>query len=212
MNQRQNQHFRMFLNTQETLDQNTDLWNSIPVMVQVKNKLDELIQRIQELDGNTAPSSMSVTEQKDKTLKNLAMKAAVLSGMTRARHALDGNPHPEELNLTKSDILRARESSVETMVKPLINTIRNNLDAYADFNVSEDLLNETETTLDDFTTLVGKPRNIRNKAYAATGSLDELFDNANNLLKNTLDPVMKRFEISNPTFYDEYSRARTIVD
>ncbi|MFO8000552.1 MAG: hypothetical protein R6U46_04850 [Marinilabilia sp.] len=212
MNQRQNQHFRMFLNTQETLDQNTDLWNSIPVMVQVKNKLDELVQRIQELDSKTNPSSASVTEQKNRALEKLAMKAAVLSGITRARNALDDNPHPGELEVTKSNILRAREASVETLVQPLIDAIRDNMDAYEDFNVNEDMLNETETTLDDFKTLVGKPRNIRNKAYAATGSLDELFDNANNLLNNSLDALMKRFEISNPTFYDEYSRARTIVD
>jgi hypothetical protein len=36
MNKTQTNHMRMFLNTQETLDANTSMWNGIPVLLDVK--------------------------------------------------------------------------------------------------------------------------------------------------------------------------------
>lgn len=42
--------------------------------------------------------------------------------------------------------------------------------------------------------------------------MDELFDAANDLVKNTLDKLMIRFKFSDTEFYSEYERARTIVD
>ena len=46
MNKEQTNHRRMFNTTQETLDENTALWNMIPIVVTVKNQFDELLQRI----------------------------------------------------------------------------------------------------------------------------------------------------------------------
>jgi len=53
---------------------------------------------------------------------------------------------------------------------------------------------------------------IRNQAFAAMSKLDELFDATNDLLNNKMDKLMLRFSETNPEFYEEYQRARTIVD
>ncbi|MGQ1890528.1 hypothetical protein ACT29H_08800 [Thermophagus sp. OGC60D27] len=213
MNARQNQLFRMFLNTQSVLDKSTDKWNSVPVMVQVKNQLDELIQRIRERDKETVLDSQAVTEQKEQILEQLAIKTAILSGIVRAYYALnEDEPFPENLNFSKSKIQYAREAEVESMVVPLIEKVRAELENLADFGVTEDMINEVETTLDDFKALIGKPREIRNSVFAAINSLDELFDKTSELLKKTLDGLMLRYQLSDPAFYDEYTRARVIVD
>ncbi|WP_025863761.1 hypothetical protein [Prolixibacter bellariivorans] len=66
--------------------------------------------------------------------------------------------------------------------------------------------------LDNFKALIGQPRTIRNKAFAAKTVLGDLFDEANNLLNNQLDKLMIRFKFTDPDFYEEYTRARVIVD
>ena len=59
----------------------------------------------------------------------------------------------------------------------------------ADYGVTEAMITDAETSLDDFKALIGKPRTIRNQAFAAMSLLEELFDSANDLLKNRLDPI-----------------------
>jgi len=78
--------------------------------------------------------------------------------------------------------------------------------------LTDEMIVEAETTLDDFKALIGQPRHIRNQAYAAMTVLEELIDTTNALLKEKLDKLMIRFSVTDPEFYDVYLRARTIVD
>ena len=78
--------------------------------------------------------------------------------------------------------------------------------------ITEEMITEVETSLDDFKAMIGLPRTIRNQAFAAMNVLEELFDTTNDLLKNKLDKLMIRFEYTNLEFYSEYQRAQTIVD
>ncbi len=60
--------------------------------------------------------------------------------------------------------------------------------------------------------MVGKPRTILNKKYTTLGSIDEIFGVINDLLNNKMDKVMLIFKDTNGDFYNEYKRARVIVD
>jgi len=213
MNKTQTNHMRMFLNTQEILDENTTLWNGIPVLLDVKNNFDELIQRIEETNEKTQPASKAVTASKATVLKALAQKAVSLAGALQAYAAITGNAKlAGEVKLVKSDFDRARETDVEALVAPVIRHARAELENLADYGVAEAMITEVETSLDDFKALIGQPRTIRNQAFAAMNLLEELFDTANDLLKNRLDPLMIRFKYSDTEFYSKYERARTIVD
>lgn len=203
----------MFLNTQEILDVNTALWSGIPVLLGVKNNFDELIQRIEATNQKTLPASKAVTASKATVLNALAQKAVALAGGLLAYAAITGNDRlAGEVKLVKSDFDRARETDVEALVAPVIRHARNELENLADYGITEAMITEVETSLDDFKALIGQPRTIRNQAFAAMTLLDELFDAANNLLKNQLDPLMIRFKFSDTAFYSAYERARTIVD
>ena len=213
MNKTQTNHMRMFLNTQETLDENTTLWSSIPVLLDVKNNFDELIQRIEETNEKTQPASKAVTASKAGVLKGLTQKVVSLAGALQAYATITGNAKMAgEVKLVKSDLTHARETDVEALVTPVTDSARKELENLTDYGVTEATITETETSIDQYTALIGKPRIIRNQAFAAMSLLDELFDTANDLLKNRLDPLMIRFKFSDTEFYCEYKRARTIVD
>ncbi len=212
MNIVQTKHQRMFLNTQTSLNNNTSLWNTIPILVSMKNDLDELIQRIEAQNEKTNPGSVEITANKEEVKNGLAQKAMSLSGTLQAYAAINNLPEiTAKVKLTKTDISRARETDIEALVKPLIDIARENLDQLVDFVVTEEIVSELETSLDDFKVLIGQPRVIRNQAFAAMDKLDELFDATNKLLKEKLDKIMIRFEYSDTEFYQEYIRARTIV-
>ncbi len=203
----------MFLNTQEALDSNSTLWSSIPVMLSTKNSFDELIQRIGDVNEKTVSNSKAVTADKAVTLNNLIAKAVTLSGILQAYAAVTGNVKlAGRVALTKTDIERVRETDVEALISPVIEQARKELANLADYGLTEDMIVETETSLDDFKVLIGQPRMVRNQAFAAMTLMEELFDAANDLVKNQFDKLMIRFKFSDTEFYSEYERARTIVD
>lgn len=213
MNKIQTNQYRMHLNTQATLDENSQLWNVIPIFVRVKNEYDELIQRIGEVNEKTNPNSKAVTQNKEKKLEVLINKVMILSGNLQAYAGLNNNAQLlGKTKLTRTDILNARETDVEKLVQPVIDEARKYLTELADYMVTEDMITETETTLDDFKSMIGLPRTIRNRAFAAMTLMEELFDELNDLAKNKLDKLMIRFAESDSEFYSEYNRARTIVD
>ncbi|WP_372650397.1 hypothetical protein [Draconibacterium sp.] len=213
MNKIQTNQFRMLLNTQGALDANSTLWSSIPVMLSAKNNLDELIQRIGDVNEKTVSNSKAVTADKAVTLNNLIAKAVTLSGILQAYAAVTENVKlAGKVALTKSDLTKIRETDVEARITPVIEEAWKELANLADYGLTEDMIVETETSLDDFKALIGQPRTVRNQAFAAMTLLEELFDAANDLVKNQLDKLMIRFKFSNTEFYSEYERARTIVD
>lgn len=213
MNKVQTNQFRMCLNTQETLDVNTVLWSGIPIVVTVKNQYDELLQRIMAVNEKTNPNSKAVTENKEKTLGILTEKVMILSGTLQAFASFNNNTVLlGKVKITKTEIKNARETEVDKLIRPIISEARKFLSELVDFMLTEEMIIETETTLDDFKVMIGQPRTIRNQAYAAMTLLEELFDELNDLLKNKMDKLMIRFEVSNTEFFSEYKRARTIVD
>ena len=213
MNIVQTKHQRMFLNTQTSLNNNTSLWNTIPILVSMKNDLDELIQRIEAQNEKTNPGSVEITANKEQVKNGLVQKAMSLSGTLQAYAAINNLPEiTAKVKLTKTDISRARETDIEALVKPLIDIARKNMKQLVDFVVTEEIVSDLETSLDDFKVLIGQPRTIRNQAFAAMTLMDELFDATNDILKNKLDKLMIRFKLTNTEFYSEYERARTIVD
>jgi hypothetical protein len=213
MNKTKTNQYRMFLSTQETLDANSPLWTMIPVLLQVKNNLDELIQRIADVNEKTVSNSKSVTASKEIALNGMMQKAVSISGILQAYAAITGNVKlAGKVKLTKSDIIQARETDVEALVAPIIKEARKELANITDFGASEAMVVELETSLDDFKTQIGQPRTVRNQAFAAITLLDELFDTANVVVKDKLDKLMIQFKYTQTEFYSEYERARTIVD
>lgn len=213
MNKIQTSQYRMFIATQETLDANSSLWNMIPIYLSTKNNLDELIQRMGEVNEKTLSNSKAITANKAVTLNNLIGKTLTVSGIMQAYAAITGNLKlAGKVALTKTDITKIKETDVEAVIAPVIKQARKNLSNLADYGLTEDMIVELETSLDDFNVLIGQPRTVRNQAFAAMTLLDELFDAANDVVKNKLDKLMMRFKFTNTLFYSEYERARSIVD
>lgn len=213
MNQDQNKHMRMYLATQAALDNHTMRWNTVPVMVTVKNDMDELIQRIEEKNEATDAASKGTTEQKETVRLGLAEKAVSVSGILQAYAAFnDDKVLAGKVKLTKSDLLTCRETDVEGKVRPVLTLARNLLPELADFMLTEPMVVETETSLDSFKTLIGQPRTIRNQAFSAMSMLEEMMEQVDALLKLKMDKLMIRFEFTDQPFFEEYTRARVIVD
>ncbi len=213
MNDKQSNQYRMHLAVQECLDTNLEKWNGIPIIVQMKNELDELIQRIEVKDSESSADSTTFTKQKELLRNTVTRKAVSMAGVLSSFAAITGDDEmADSMHLTESMLNKAKETDIENMVNPIIEMATNHVDDFIDYGVTAEQVTELQTSLDDFTARIGKPRVIRNQAFAAIKMIDALIDEARDLLNNKLDKLMLRFRYSDPEFYDAYTRARTIVD
>lgn len=212
MNKEQGNHFKMFLNTQDCLNNQPTAWSNIPRITNYKNDLDEIISRITE-KSQSAQSSVSVSGRKANLKEAIALKAASLSGVLQVYAQETGNTDlAAKVKLTKSDVDKTKEQNIDAVVKNLVSIAQENLEPLAEFGITEALLTEILSTMEEFNGLIGKPRSILNAKYVTLDSIEQLFDEGNDLLRSRLDNLMLMFKENNPEFYNGYERARTIVD
>jgi hypothetical protein len=212
MNKEQTNQFRMFLTTQSYLDANVTLWSGIPRVVSYKNMLDEIIARIQAKNESTQ-QGVGVTQQKEQLREAIGIKASMLSGVLQVIATEQNNTDLAiAVKMTQSDIARFRESELGAAVKNIISKANENLETLAEFGITQDVITELSTSVDDFNVLIGQPRTILSQKYAALKNIEELFDEGNSLLKLQIDNSMLLFRISQTEFYKGYQNARTIID
>lgn len=212
MNKEQGNHFQMHLNVQGYMDEQTVVWSKIPRIVSYKNDFDALLTRISEV-AELAQSTVAVTERKNILKKGIGAKCAILSGAMQAFAYEKGDMDlVKKVSITRSVIEKMKEQDIDASVKSMLNLLRKNLEELADYGVNEQMAIELETTLEDFNALIGKPRTLMNKKYVALDTLDKLFTETNELLKNKMDKLMLMFKETENGFYDGYERSRVIVD
>ncbi len=87
-----------------------------------------------------------------------------------------------------------------------------NMEALAEFGVTPDVVTELTTSVDEYNALIGQPRTILSKKYAALNTIEELFDEGNQILKLNLDNSMLIYKETQTEFYQGYQNARNIID
>ncbi|MDZ7775277.1 MAG: hypothetical protein U5L09_06515 [Bacteroidales bacterium] len=79
-----------------------------------------------------------------------------------------------------------------------------------DYGMTQEQLTDVQTKMDNLLAINGQPREYRIKSGVATQALETLFDQADDLLNNRLDNLMKIFVNRDPNFYNGYLQARII--
>lgn len=212
MNKVQLKHESMFLNTQGFLDENTDVWSSIPRAVSTKNDFDALLMRIRELAG-IVQTPIGVTELKAKLKKVLSIKLTRIVGALLAlAYEIDAMDLVNKLKLSPSEIGRLKDLEMNALVALILTLLEKYATELADYGITTEQGTELATSFDDFNELIGKPRAILNNKYTAMSMLEQVFDEVNALLNNKMDKIITMFKYSHIEFYEGYKRSRVIVD
>jgi uncharacterized protein YyaL (SSP411 family) len=213
MNKAHNRYFRMFNSVQTFLDENTALWSTIAILTGLKNELDEIIQRIRMIYDTNHDDSKAITREKNKLKDILCLKASIMAAALAALGEITDNENLKEYaEYSQSKLDKTTENDLFNIVANLINVSRAHLENLTNYGISENLVNELETSLDDTRELAGESRNIKNNVYANIGEADDLINAGRDLLSTKMDKVMTLYKGTQPKFYDLYKRSRVIVN
>ncbi len=209
--------------TKKFLDDHSEKWSSIKAIVRYKNELDENLQAIAEKQKETVPSSKPITALKNETKEVAALKAAILAGAMAAYAAeMEDKVLEEVAGFTRASVFRLPDAEFRQPVDQLINTAREELRKekvegfdqefrLSDQGVTDEQITELETTLDDYSELLGDPRRLQINIALRNKSISELVSGTYEMIQTKLDKSMLRFKLTDPTFYEGYERARVIV-
>ncbi len=213
MNNKQSNHFNMFLQVQRFLDQSSATWSNVRVIGRYKNELDACLLKIREQHQQVGTDSRGISADKNELKDNIATRAAVVAGALYAYAAGEGNNTLlAAMDRSPSKLYKAKDIDFPNQVVSITAEASTRLAELADYGVLEEQLTDIESSLDDFRELVGMPRSVRSQVGSVKTSLGALIDEVNGMLKEQLDKVMMQFRLTDATFYEGYQRARVIVD
>jgi hypothetical protein len=117
-----------------------------------------------------------------------------------------------KVKATKHEIQRMKDEYIGSFIKLLTDTATENLTMVANYGINQANITELNTTMDQYSALIGKPRSVNNAKYVAIEAIEDLIDEGNRLLREKMDKIMPMFQENYPEFYNGYKRARVIVD
>ena len=214
MNKIQTKDFRMFGTTNDCMNEYMAKWEHILAIVQLKNRLQQNILAVKELDlKKTSTVSNPVTLNKEKTKDLLADKIEILAGIASSyAEAKDLKELKQKVKLYTKGLAKKREMEIEPKASSFLSILRELLPELADYALTEEMIVEAETIRNQFAALVGAPRTLIVQGSSANNQMDVLIAETLRFLNEQLDNLMLRFRSISPEFFNAYLQARIIVE
>ncbi len=117
-----------------------------------------------------------------------------------------------EVELTRSALDKLSAEDLDKTAKRIHEHATNYLAQLADYNVTQDDVNQLGGRRVNFGTAKTTPRGAIAERAAATASLPQAMNDASQILRGRIDKLMTAFRQKNPNFLAGYNAVRVIVD
>jgi len=214
MNQTQENKKNMIDATVAYMDENAALYQSIAKIGEGKNELDLLKEGIEEAAEEQAGARSTIGKTKLALKKALAIKLDILNDLVEVKALLDGDDElARQMGDSKSALYRLPYDDFIRKGLTIIQKATGQQEALTTgYGLTQEQLTDVQAGMDNLLAINGQPREYSIKSSVATRELETLFDQADDLLNNRLDNLIKIFKNRDANFYNGYLKARMIVD
>jgi len=195
------------------LNTNVQKWNSIPIIGNIKNELNEVNSGIDTKLKEQTEARVFMGKNKAQLKRIIAEKADILNDQVETYASLNGDLALEaKMRASMSDLINLKNEQFVVKIQEVVTEVENHLEPLsAEYGVHEGQVADLKNDLDTFMDMQGMPRAYQISSVMATKSLDELFKQAHDVLQK-LDKVMKIFKRRDANLYNGYQAARVVVD
>ncbi len=213
MNKRLKNKLTMYKAVLSYLEQEEAIWQQNALFALVVQELKNLIEQIEATLQLTNTDNSGVVQKKTNIQIDLIDAAFILMGTLQVMAVRTNNTILQgKTNLTKSDFQRMPDEQLTIVCKNLIDLLKKNLDALAEYGVVASDITDLETKLNNYQTSLPTHRMTVSERKAANLKLQGLTAKVDILLKKQLDLMAARFKKSHPDFYAVYLNDRKVVD
>jgi len=144
------------------------------------------------------------------TIIDIALK--VLAGMAAHGASINDTHLKMASNVKLSELKKLRDNDFVIKIRAIYQVALPFSVELAEWGVDKLDIDSLDNIANEYLLKSPDMRNIKAKAIQATSDLKLLFDETNNHIKNTIDPMMLPFRALKPSFHGEYLIARAIID
>lgn len=214
MNVRQLNRKNMLDAVNSYLDENVSIWQSIAILATAKTRLNQTLIAVDVAQAAQAEAQVTIGKSKLALKKAIATKADVLNDLVEAHALIEGDDElARQMGDTKSDLFRASYSDFFIKVKAIIEKASELQEVLVnDYGMTAEQLTDIQNDLNRLLEINGQPRAYQIKSSVATNEIEQLLNEANDVLTNQMDKLISIFKRRDPNFYHGYQKARMIVD
>jgi len=214
MNKNQINRKEMFDTVLSFLDTNSDKWSSIPKVGEFKNQFSVVVAQISDAQQAQQDAQVFIGKNKTQVKSIVAQKADILNDSVEAFALVTGNVElANKMAASYTELNRMRNADFVPAIKAIIGATEDNLEVLQpEYGVTTEQVDGLKSDFDEFLAISGQPRAYRVASVQATKDLEQLFDEAKDILDNRLDKVMSIFKRRDANFYNGYFAARIVVN
>lgn len=213
MTRNQKNRAEMFATTRSYLEANVTTWNVIPVIGIIKNELDSTIQKISHYQGAQEAAQTFLGKDKIALKRTVSAKAKILNDALVTFALIENDPVLEQkAKKSYTNLLKLSNQDFQTVINETIELLQEKVDSLSDYGISTEHIEDLKASFNDYVKISVEPRLYRVASSQATKALEELFLQANSILVDKLDRMIRQFQHVDSNFYNGYLAARVVVD
>ena len=205
--------YSMYLATVELLRDNAARSAGIQAFATSFAKLDALVTQIREKDKERMGKTPGKVAAKDGAEDALTASTIMIAASLSVLAQTTGNPElKQRAHLTESTFRTARSTEQINIANLVYDLAKVNQEGLAPFGITPAMIEELKSRVNAFDAALKDVASGMAERVGARMALAEMFNKADELLREELDPVMHIFRLTDPDLYNDYRAARVIKD
>ncbi len=203
----------MYESTLTVLNANNAVLSAIPPIGEIITSIESNMSLIRDYSQIQEKDTTGITVNKHNIEGNLInAMIKVISGLI-AHATITENPELlNSINYTRHNLQKTRDNTLYDKAQLIYNTATPIATELASYLVTQSDIDAVDTFSAGYLTAIPAKRAAVAQSKTSTANIKNAFKTIDNLFKNKLDNLIILFQVSHPTFYQEYKAARIIID
>lgn len=193
-------------------DTDTAIINKMPLMSDAMEKLQNNIEKIQDISENQMYNRKGIKVSKEVTKEDIVNTIFVLAGQVRSFAVNTNNVIlRDEVTYTFSELKAMADGILQVNAGIIFQKATDFLTDLTDYGVTTASLAEIESTLAEFAEKLAQPRNAISNKAEETQLLKAAFAETDLLLEDTMDTLVIIVKLTDNQFFNIYKNNRKII-
>jgi hypothetical protein len=192
---------------------NNALIATVPAFQNAFTSFQSIVDNIRATAQLEASVITGITTDKSQVKANLSVVAANLAAMIFAYASnVNNNVLKEQVNFTPSELKLLKDEKLIAACSNIRDAANANIASLADYGITAANITDFQSMMDGYSAKVSSPRNAVSQRSSYSKTLTTLFKQADDALKNQMDKMAQKFNVTNEDFYNTYKSNRIIID
>lgn len=213
MNNKHENKRAMYRSVKAVCDQSTSVWSDFKAFADAHSLLTAELITLNALADTGAGSLKGITETKQQQRQIMADEAVIIAGALGAFAFKTGDRTlADKVDFTAADFLATRDEKGVSRAQTVYDEANARLPHLADYAVTAADLARLQAAITAFRGDISKPRVAKVNRATQNQQIENCIGRIDDLLRELMDRLARKFKKTNPEFLSRYEKARLIID